>query len=323
MCSEFERLDAEKVEKSGEENHMMEMMSKLMKNVNTDLYVEIFKHIDIFESTFAAARFLEAWGKANNELWQTLDFSMLKSDFVRTGSAPFVWVHSGFDNVLYNLLFIALNSSRGNIKNLIFHHDLYLADDQFMYTAKRCPLVRRLVFLSWNRVKKISMRMAIRGWKDLESMTMPSIADPKYVFEEISENCKNFRELKVMGRFHLGFAKSLTMYLPKLRVLSIRCSELDKEALILILDKLEHLQVLNISHSCFVNDSNKSYEGYRFISESDCSISDKVSRLREFLMCSKESCIMCQRTKIDGGRPRWFKYEEGSWKDDEVSSLAL
>lgn len=142
MCSEFERLDAMKVEKSdGEENHMMKRLSKIMKNLNTDLYVEIFKHIDIFESTSAAVRFLEAWGKANNELWQTLDFSMLKSDFVRTHSAPYVWIHSSFDNVLYNLLFLALNSNKGNIKNLIFHHDLYLADDQFMYIAKRYIII--------------------------------------------------------------------------------------------------------------------------------------------------------------------------------------
>ncbi|KAL5066411.1 hypothetical protein RYX36_028148 [Vicia faba] len=317
MCREFKRLsDGTEVEKSGEK--MMMMMSNVMKNLNTDLYVEIFKRIDMFESNSAVVRFLKAWGKANYEHWQTLDFSMLKSDFIKTKSVPFVWVHSRFDNVLYNLLFVALNSSKGNIKNLIFHYDLYLTDDQFMYTAKRCPLVRRLVFLSWNRIKKISMRKAIRGWKDLESMTMPSIDDPKYVFEEISNNCKNFRELKVMGRFHLGFANSLTMYLPNLKVLSIRCSELVKEALILILDKLEHLEVLNISHSCFVNDVNN-YEGYRF----DPIISEKASRLREFVTCSKESCIMCHRTKIDRGRPRWFKYEEGRWKDDEVSSLSL
>lgn len=171
----------------------------------------------------------------------------------------------------------------------------------------------------------MTIKKAIRGWKDLESMTMPSIRDPKYVFEEISKNCKNFKELKIMGRLHMEFASALTEHLPNLKVLSIRCSNLDMEALVLILDKLEGLQVLNISHSCFVKRDDFDHEEYKFIHEIDLStISEKASRLCEFLLCKKQtSCIMCHRTKNDCGFPRWYMYEEGIWKDDEVNSLAI
>lgn len=187
----------------------------------------------------------------------------------------------------------------------------------------RCPRVRRLVFLSWNRIKKIEMRKAIRGWKDLESVTMPSLCNPRYVFEEISIHCKNFRELKVMGRFHMLFASSLASFLPKLKVLSLRCSRLDKEALLFILDKLQHLEVLNISH-CFLVDSRPPPAiGYTRVTKIDPCIWEKASRLREFVTCMKSSCIMCQRTIEDEGLPRWYRYEQGIWKADEVSSLAL
>jgi len=190
----------------------------------------------------------------------------------------------------------------------------------------RCPLVRRLVFVSWNRIKRMGIRKAIRGWKDLESMTMPGIYNPRYVFEEISKHCKNFRELKVMGCIGIQFAFALTRCLPNLKVLSLRCSGLSKKALILILDKLKHLEVLNISHSCHVElvpDPYYEIEEYKFTGDIDPIIIEKASRLREFHTCMKESCIMCKRTRDDDGLVRWFQYEEGIWKHDEVSSLAL
>jgi hypothetical protein len=167
------------------------------------------------------------------------------------------------------------------------------------------------------------MQKAIRGWNDLESMTMPAIRDPTYVFQEISSNCKNFKELKVMRHLDKEFASSLITYLPNLKVLSVRCLGLVKEALILILDNLKYLEVLNISHSCFV-EHTPNEEGYRFISYIDSNtIGEKVSKLRQFITCMEKSCNMCQRTRMDCGLPRWYSYEEGIWKDDEVSSLAL
>jgi hypothetical protein len=164
---------------------------------------------------------------------------------------------------------------------------------------------------------------AIKVWKDLVSMTMPSIRNPAYVFYTISMHCKNFRELKVMGCVDLHFVSLLTKYLPNLKVLSLRCSGLSKEALNFILDEFKHLEVLNISHSCYVEPCEDPYDGYKYIGEIDPIIMEKTSRLREFHMCMKESCIMCKRTRDDDGYLRWYKYEEGSWKEDEVSSLAL
>lgn len=166
------------------------------------------------------------------------------------------------------------------------------------------------------------MVKAIRGWKDLESLTMPTIGNPPYFLQEIAANCKNFRELKIMGPCDIYFASSIAMYLPNLKVLSLRCSTLLRDVLIHILDSLEHLEVLNISH-CILMEILPPPQNKRIMREIDPVICEKASRLRQFLTCMEDSCIMCQRTRNDEGIVRWYKYEEGLWKADEVKSLAL
>jgi len=115
------------------------MWEFLLKNFPDEILVEICKEFNIFESKEAVGRFIEAWKRASNDqpVWETLDFSMLKSDFVKASIQPYVWVHSRSDSTLYNLLFLALKVSQGNIKTLIFHYSLYLTNDQFIYTAIR------------------------------------------------------------------------------------------------------------------------------------------------------------------------------------------
>lgn len=166
------------------------------------------------------------------------------------------------------------------------------------------------------------MCKAIRGWKELESMTMPTIANPPYLLDEISTHCKNFSELKIMGPCDIVFASSLAAFLPKLKVLSLRCSILFKDVLILILDSLQHLEVLNISH-CVLVEPLPPPQHKGIIREIDQTIRQKASRLRSFITCMDDSCVMCQRTRTDEGLVRWYKYEEGLWKTDEVRSLAL
>lgn len=61
--------------------------------------------------------------------------------------------------------------------------------------CSRFPQLRRLVMAAWSRIKKTGICKAIRTWRCLESLTMPSIA----------QNFKNFWELKVMGPFDFLF----------------------------------------------------------------------------------------------------------------------
>ncbi|KAK4571675.1 hypothetical protein RGQ29_030191 [Quercus rubra] len=294
------------------------------EDLDTDILVKIFQSFDILELTSGIAHVCSAWRMACCDplLWKTLDLSMMKSNFIKIPLEPYVYVDGRSDKILTRLLKISMSLSRGNITTLIFHFNLFVSDEQLTYTAERCPQLRRLVLPAWNRIKKTGICKAIRAWKDLESLTMPGIANPPYLMEEISKNCKNFRELKIMGPCDKFFASTLATYLPTLKVLSLRCSMLYKEALIIVLDSLPHLEVLNISH-CLLIEVLPPPGPKKVVSEIDQSIIEKASRLREFLTCMNDSCTMCQRTKIDEGLMRWYRYEEGLWKADEVSSLAL
>lgn len=152
---------------------------------------------------------------------------------------------------------------------------------------------------------------------------MPWIAHPPYIMEEISRNCKNFTQLKVMGSFDMNFALAIAANIPKLKVLSVRCSMLMKEALLYILDVMEDLEVLNISHCFLLEGRSTTFPGSRMVKELEESILCKTSRLREFLYCQSSSCITCQRMILDEGLMRWWKYEDWFWRLDEVNCLAL
>lgn len=111
-----------------------------LMTLNSDVLCHIFQFFDhIFESTSAVARFCEAWQKAccDSPLWQTLDFSMLKSHYIKVKSPPYVYVASYSDRSLSHLLFTALSLSQGNITTLIFHYNLYLSNYHFTCVATR------------------------------------------------------------------------------------------------------------------------------------------------------------------------------------------
>ncbi|KAG5616910.1 hypothetical protein H5410_016734 [Solanum commersonii] len=61
---------------------------------------------------------------------------------------PYVYVDSLSQEKLTRLLNIYLNFSHGNIQTLIFHHNMYVNDNQLNFTAERCPQLKRLVMPS-------------------------------------------------------------------------------------------------------------------------------------------------------------------------------
>ncbi|XP_010061189.2 F-box/LRR-repeat protein At3g48880 [Eucalyptus grandis] len=294
------------------------------EDLNTDMLVEIFQTFDISELTSRIAHVCSAWHLACRDplLWKTLDLSALESTFIKIPQPPYVYVHSQSDKAVTQLLKIALNLSQGSIQTLIFHFNLYLSDEQLTYTAESCPLVKRVVMPAWNRIKETGICRAIKKWRHLESMTMPSIKNPPYLLEEISRNCENFSKLKIMGPFDMHFALPLVTYIPRLKVLSLRCSVIMRDALVTILDNLQDLEVLNISH-CILIEARPPPLPQRVVMEIDPFIMNKANRLREFLVCMNDSCVMCQRARSDEGLMRWYQYEEGLWKSDEARSLAL
>ncbi|KAI4383100.1 hypothetical protein MLD38_008978 [Melastoma candidum] len=299
-------------------------ITRRWEDLGGDALVRIFQSFDVFDLTSGIAHVCRAWRSACCDplLWKILDLSSMESNFIRIPQEPYIYVDGRSDKTLMKVLKLVLSLSRGNIQTIIFNFNLYVSDDQLLYTAERCPLVRRLVMPAWNRIKKTGICKAISTWPYLESMTMPSIGNPPYLLEEIARSCKNFKELKIMGPFEVLFASSLVKNIPNLEVLSLRCSMVNRDALRLILDGLHCLKALNLSHSVVVEICpHKSPK--RVFRGLDPEILQKASRLQEFYVCMEEACVMCQRARCDEGLMRWYKYEPGLWKYDEVCSLAL
>uniref|UniRef100_M1C834 F-box/LRR-repeat protein n=1 Tax=Solanum tuberosum TaxID=4113 RepID=M1C834_SOLTU len=150
---------------------------------------------------------------------------------------------------------------------------------------------------------------------------MPSLEEPTYVIEKIGTSCKRIFELKIMTPCDILFASALVSFLPNLKVLSVRCTELSKHALVILLDGLKKLKVLNISH-CIITEYLSPPAPMKILTELDECIIKKVHRLDIFLTYMSDSCIMCQRTRNDEGFVRWNKYAD-LWKVDEVKSLEI
>ncbi|CAA6662663.1 unnamed protein product [Spirodela intermedia] len=277
--------------------------SKRWEEMEIDGLVKIFKELNMIEMA-PVSQVCRSWRLACADplLWRILDLGRMKSNFIPTRASPFVWVDD-------------------RISSMIFHFDLYMKDEHLNYIADRCPHLRRLVLPAWNRITRTGICQAIRRWEELESLTMPTIQYPPYIMEEISRSCKNFSQLKIMGSFDVNFASSIHSNLPTLKVLSVRCSRLSKEALLFILDRMENLEVLNISHCLIVEGPASSSK--RIMRELDAAILGKASRLREFAYCLDQLCVCCRRMNVDEGLMRWYRYEDWFWRKDEVSSLDL
>lgn len=296
---------------------------KRWDDIEADVLLKIFKELNMIELS-PVSQVCRSWRLACSDplLWSTLDLGLLKSNFIQTRASPYVWVDDRSDRKLTNLLRLAMGLSSGNITCLIFHFNLYMRDDHLNYIAERCPHLKRLVMPGWNRITKTGICQAIRRWQELESLTMPTIAHPSYLMEEISRNCKNFTSLKIMGTFDIQFASAVATHLPNLKVLSLRCSILTTEALLFVLDCLESLETLNISH-CMLLEGLSFAGRKRIVRELDVKVIEKASRLREFYHCMNSACATCQRMYRDEGMMRWYRYEDWFWRVDEVSSLAL
>ncbi|CAA7023408.1 unnamed protein product [Microthlaspi erraticum] len=295
------------------------------ENLDTDVLVRIFqKCYDLPElSTSRLGHVCRKWRQAFRDpmLWKTIDLSGMKSTFIKIPVVPFVYVNSSSDEQLKRILDCCMRFSNQNTTTLIFHYNLYPTNEMITNIAQSCPNMRRLVLLSWTRIKEAIMCDALSHFKNLESltipsMTMPSMIEPENLFPSIKKNCKNLRELKVMGTIDLCFVKNLVKHLQQVKVLSLRCNSIHQDALLALFDGMKDLEVLNVCH-CYIFVPEGTFPDWSKILE-------KASQLKRVMSCfNPQTCDMCRRACEDEGMVRWYKCEEGLWKADELASLHL
>ncbi|KAB5532433.1 hypothetical protein DKX38_019103 [Salix brachista] len=199
----------------------------------------------------------------------------------------------------------------------------------------KCPRLRRLVLPARNRVETVMIE-AIDLLKDLESLTMPSIVNSPLLVQAIATNCRNFRHIDL----HLGESampgSAQHIALPFSRSPANSCIETqhpdinygsqnsDKDE-----DTNQSNKITNSHKSCYNIGETLCNSVFllpaprRIVRQLDKTILEKASWLRKFLTCMRDTCIMCQRTRNDEGLMRWYKYDEGLWKEDEEQNKTM
>ncbi|CAL9197954.1 unnamed protein product [Musa hybrid cultivar] len=250
----------------------------------------------------------------------SLSLQLLRSNFMRVNTRA---------QGLSETLRIVIACVHGNITSIIFHPHLCIKDEDVNLIAQGCPHLKRLVLPCWNLISEVTMRNAIKGWTELESMTMPEFSqwpgysDPTFIMLDIREYCKSFSTLKVMGCYTEHFASTALLVFRGLKVLSLRCCKTTLQAILSIFG-MRHLEVLNLSHTLVQLDEVSEAMPLSNVFETmDGQIAFKLLssklNLRSFLYCQNYvSCSECRRMMDDH-----MTHEDESWRNDEVDSLDL
>ncbi|RWV84193.1 hypothetical protein GW17_00054112 [Ensete ventricosum] len=187
---------------------------------------------------------------------------------------------------------------------------------------ERCPHLKRLVMPCWDSISETAMSDAINNWRELESMTMPSLTSSFRTMLTADGFCERLSQLKIVGVVHDGFLSSpFGIYPFELKVLSLRCCLVPLGGLLVVMDRYLHLEVLNLSHVLVSLDEHMEPMPLMklFGNAVGMSILERAFRLRSFFYCDDyETCSECKRM-MDGHT--W--QTDGWWRLDEVASLNL
>lgn len=113
-------------------------MGKRWEDMDTDVLVKIFKELNLVELS-PVSQVCRLWRLACSDplIWSTLDFGLLKSNYIQTRASPYIWVDDRSDKRLSRILRVAMSISYGNVSCLIFHYNLYMKDEHLHYISER------------------------------------------------------------------------------------------------------------------------------------------------------------------------------------------
>ena len=113
-------------------------MGKRWEDMDTDVLVKIFKELNLVELS-PVSQVCRLWRSACSDplIWGTLDFGLLKSNFIQTRASPYIWVDDRSDKRLARILRVAMAISCGNVNCMIFHYNLYMRDEHLHFISKR------------------------------------------------------------------------------------------------------------------------------------------------------------------------------------------
>ena len=180
----------------------------------------------------------------------------------------------------------------------------------------RTPNLKRLVLPMSGEISKNGLEIAMRSWRCLESITITTVVYDFKFFDAIGKHCKNITSLKFACFFGQEEAESLVKYTPNLKFLSFRDMPINHRALCRVLNNLEHLEVVNLSHSLIVDKMDGALQLY--------SIDDVLSRVNiscKLITCQITTCLRCKNPFARNPRMPHGSLED-IWREDEIMSLS-
>ncbi|XP_024171559.1 F-box/LRR-repeat protein At3g48880 [Rosa chinensis] len=243
-------------------------------DLDKDVLVGIFMTLNVVE-LIRGVSVCKSWLEAASEpcLWKTIDLSKLEVK-------NFNQQREQSSQRVMDIVNSSFSLSGGTISCFIFHFYAYITS-QHLAIGQHCKNLRELkmmhrfdmncaenilayapslkvISLRCNRVhrdaslKVAGFEAALKNWPQLESLTIPCDFLVE-IMEVIGKHCNKSAEMKLMCDFYEEYAEAVAAYIPNLKVLSLRCAEVSRGAVLHILNQMNHLQVLNLSHSYIVD----------------------------------------------------------------------
>ncbi|KAI7980027.1 F-box/LRR-repeat protein [Camellia lanceoleosa] len=215
--------------------------------------------------------------------WEELNMDCLVNVLGRVGieslllDIPFV-CKSWFKATLSSLCWRRLNFSEDSTARLIYKYEVKfcsismmkfvvnrsdrcatylslpnrsLTDEALIYVADGCPNLRTFVLpygLPYEHMLKIPN--LINKWKSLEYLTLgASCFQLQDIIYQISIHCNNFVGLGVPSAYiGKSDASAIATLLPNIKELDLRCANIEKEYLVMILKGCKELEYVDVSY---------------------------------------------------------------------------
>ncbi|CAA7018283.1 unnamed protein product [Microthlaspi erraticum] len=289
-------------------------------DLHRDILAMIFHKLDVRDIAMGASRVCISWFLAshNKTLWNTLDLAKVQQ--VEEGLSLRIIMKKiikffDINETRQNLRYIT-KLSQGAPKNLFFNLDAYIQEDDLVFVAERMPNIEKLVLPRWCFQSKKSYQFAFSQWRNLKTLIIAhDNLTGNFVFQEVGMNCNNLTNLKYFGDLRKNTAKLIVSYLQSLRRLSLQCSFVRNDEVLLLITGLKNLRILNFSHC-------KELGGERIPNQEEITIGNlKQAAIQNYvilLLCPKDNCRVCK------AQPKFcmfWSYGSKIWRNDEIKEL--
>ncbi|XP_010540757.1 PREDICTED: F-box/LRR-repeat protein At3g48880-like isoform X2 [Tarenaya hassleriana] len=221
-------------------------------NMEYDVLVKIFMTLNLMDLVYGVAGVCQSWRAAAHDplLWEKIDFTSSSSHPIIARRVSY-WADMHSRLRFKQMLKTIAKFSGDAVTRLYFSFYIYVDDKHITYATKRFPNIKWLALPGWNNINETTFIRSLAGWRNLESITFPSICSPTSVMKFLGEHCQNFTKLKMIHTFDYSCAEAVVNLLPNLKVLSLRSSIVYKDALYHLVEHAPSLLALNVAH-CLV-----------------------------------------------------------------------